>query len=104
MEMGMCRQNDLIRTPGGKRVHPSWFNRQLYGETGIEQYQFVQETPELVVLSVVGDDIEKSALAARLDARLRAEIDPAMSLRVEAVAAIARTASGKHRYVISRCA
>lgn len=104
MEMGMCRQNDLIRTPGGKRVHPSWFNRQLYGETAIEQYQFVQETPALVVLSVVANSLDKSTLAARLEARLRAEIDPAMSLRIEAVDAIPRTASGKHRYVVSRCA
>ena len=31
MEMGMCRQNDLIRTRGGKTVHPSYFNRLLYG-------------------------------------------------------------------------
>ena len=42
MEMDMCRQNDLIRTSSGKTVHPAYFNRLLYGQTQIRQYQWVQ--------------------------------------------------------------
>ena len=104
MEMGMCRQNDQVRTPGGKRVHPSYFNRLLYGETMVEQYQFVQETPTQLVLSVVARQALPPDFAARLQARIHADIDAALLLRVDSVTAIPRTASGKHRYVISRCA
>ena len=44
MEMDLCRQNDLIRTHSGKTVHPSYFNRLLYGKTQIRQYQWVQHS------------------------------------------------------------
>ncbi len=44
MEMDLCRQNDLIRTRSGKTVHPSYFNRLLYGKTQIRQYQWVQHS------------------------------------------------------------
>lgn len=33
MEMTLCRKNDHIRTRSGKTIHPSYFNRLLYGKT-----------------------------------------------------------------------
>jgi phenylacetate-CoA ligase len=104
MEMGLCRQNDRILTPSGRRVHPSFFNRLLYGLGQVEQYQFVQETPTRLVLSLVSPAPLAPELAAALQARVRNELDPGLLLDIRQVAAIPRTASGKHRYVISRCA
>jgi phenylacetate-CoA ligase len=102
MEMGMCRQNDLIRTPGGKTFHPSYFNRLLYGLTQIEQYQFVQEAPDRIVLNVVAPTLE-AGVEERLREDIRRDVDPLMEFRLNRVAEIPRTASGKHRFVISRC-
>ncbi len=104
MEMGMCRKNDLIRTPGGKSVHPSYFNGLLYGLTQIEQYQFVQETPELIVLSLVAAAPLDAATTAVLRENIRRDVDAGTELRVDYVAEIPRSVSGKHRFVISRCA
>ncbi len=104
MEMGMCRQNDLIRAPGGKKIHPSFFNRLLYGLTQIEQYQFVREEPGQVMLKLVSPVPLDAAAVARLQDSVRQEADAALELQVEYVAEIPRTASGKHRFVISRCA
>jgi phenylacetate-CoA ligase len=104
MEMGMCRQNDLIRTPAGKRIHPSYFNRLLYGQTRIEQYQFIQHDPSLIVLQVVSPTALEPALAAALQERIRRDVDPRLELRIDYVAAIPRTTSGKHRFVVSHCA
>lgn len=100
MEMGLCRKNDLIRTPAGKRIHPAVFNRLLYGLTQVRQYRWVQAAPDRMVLELVCPGRLEDAVVARLAADLAREVDPAMGLEVRYVGEIARTASGKHRFVI----
>ena len=104
MEMGMCRQNDLIRTPGGKSVHPAYFNRLLYGLTQIEQYQFVQTEPGRIVLNVVSASALDPGILAVLQQSIRRDVDGQMGLELNYVDEIGRTVSGKHRFVISHCA
>jgi phenylacetate-CoA ligase len=98
MKMGICRSNDLIVAPGGKRLHPSFFNRLLYGQTQVTEYQFVQETAGKITLRLTGQP-PTEAEAARMKQAVAAED---LLLEIETVPAIARTASGKHRFVISR--
>ncbi len=100
MAMGMCRRNDLIVTGAGKRIHPAYFNRLLYGLTQIRQYQWVQRDPGCIDLNLVAREALPAAVLAELAARLRADVDPAMALRVNYLEDIPRTASGKHRFVI----
>lgn len=102
MKMGMCRQNDLIRTPAGTRIHPSYFNRLLAGLPGIGQFQVIQEMPERLVLNIVAPAAHAPALHARLQAAVCRDLDARMTLELNCVAEIERTASGKHRFVISR--
>ena len=102
MDMGMCRQNDLIRTPDGKTVHPSYFNRLLYGLTQIDRYQFVQEAPDRVVLNVVTQAPLGETLAERLRESIRRDVHPQMDFQLNRVTEIPRTTSGKHRFVVSR--
>ena len=98
MAMGMCRSNDFIVTPEGKRLHPSFFNRLLYGRTEVGEYQFVQEVPGKVALRLAG--IAPSAeAAAQMKQAVAAE---GLLLEIETVPEIVRTISGKHRFVISR--
>lgn len=103
MEMGMCRRNDLVRTREGKTFHPSYFNGLLYGLTQVEQYQYVQETPERIDLNLVAAKPLDDAVVARLRERIARDVDARMELRLNYVGEIPRTASGKHRFVISRC-
>jgi phenylacetate-CoA ligase len=103
MEMGMCRHNDLIRTRDGKTFHPSYFNRLLYGLTQIEQYQFVQESPGRIVLSIVSPAPLDPTILASMRNNIQRDVDPAMDFEVHRVEAIPRTASGKHRFVLNRC-
>lgn len=103
MEMGLCRQNDLIRTPGGKRIHPAFFNGLLYGLTQIEHYQFVQYAPDHIVLNLVAPAPLDSALHADLRERMCRAIDDRLTFEIRHVPAIERTLSGKHRFVISHC-
>lgn len=96
MAMGLCRQNDFILTPDGRRLHPSFFNRLLYGMTQIEEYQFIQETPRSLTLRFVGPPLAE-ATAAALRQALAAE---GLTLEITNVPHIERTTAGKHRFVI----
>ncbi|HEX8964491.1 MAG TPA: hypothetical protein VF801_15930 [Rhodocyclaceae bacterium] len=103
MEMGMCRQNDLIRTRDGRTFHPSYFNRLLYGLTQVEQYQFVQEAPQRIVLNVVSAEPLDASIPGSIRDHIRRDLGPEVDFQLNRVAEIPRTASGKHRFVISRC-
>ncbi len=99
MAMGLCRKNDFIVTTDGRRLHPSFLNRLLYGQTQIAHYQFIQHMPGKIELHVVAEPSEERDLQQKLQRELGATLD----LTVKCVTAIDRTASGKHRYVISHC-
>jgi phenylacetate-CoA ligase len=103
MAMGMCRRNDLIRTRDGRTFHPAYFNRLLYGLTQIAQYQFVQESPERLVLNVVAPEPLDESVAAGMRQSIARDVDARMAFHLNYVDDIPRTASGKHRFVISRC-
>ncbi|HQS82277.1 MAG TPA: hypothetical protein PKV42_07425 [Thiobacillus sp.] len=99
MEMDLCRQNDLIRTSSGKTVHPSYFNRLLYGQTQIRQYQWVQRDLDRLELNLVAPPLGRETLAS-LEASIRRDVDARMVLKVHYLGEIPRTVSGKHRFVI----
>ena len=101
MEMELCRQNDLVRTRSGKTVHPSYFNRLLYGQTQIRHYQWVQHDFERLALNLVASRPLGADTLASLASSIREDVDAHMRLEVNYLDAIPRTASGKHRFVIS---
>ena len=100
MEMDLCRQNDLIRTKSGKTVHPSYFNRLLYGQTQIRHYQWVQRDLDRITLNLAASSPLDTETLASLGASLRRDVDAQMVLEVNYLDAIPRTVSGKHRFVI----
>jgi phenylacetate-CoA ligase len=100
MEMDMCRQNDQIRTRSGKTVHPAYFNRLLYGQTQLREYQWVQRDFERIVLNVVAPHPLGDEFRATLQTSIRRDVDPRLALEVNYLSEIPRTVSGKHRYVI----
>ncbi|MDP2171317.1 MAG: hypothetical protein Q8J96_12935 [Rhodocyclaceae bacterium] len=104
MEVGMCRHNDLIRTQSGKRIHPSYFNRLLAPLPQIKQYQCIQSAIDKLTLHIVVSPALPAEVADALRARIGRDIDAQMAVVINCVAEIPRSASGKHRYVISHCA
>jgi len=98
MKMGVCRQNDFLLAPDGRRLHPSFFNGLLYGQAQIESYQFVQDAPGRVTLRFVGAALPPETVAA-----MRAAVTArGLALDIAQVPAIERTLAGKHRFVVSR--
>ena len=101
MEMELCRQNDLVRTRSGRTVHPSYFNRLLYGQTQIRHYQWVQHDFERLALNLVASRPLGADTLASLASSIREDVDAHMRLEVNYLDVIPRTVSGKHRFVIS---
>jgi phenylacetate-coenzyme A ligase PaaK-like adenylate-forming protein len=99
LEMGLCRHNDLIRTRGGRCLHPSCLNALLYGQTRIRQYQWVQGDLDRITLNLVCPGGLDAATLETLAGRLHRELD-GMRLEVRYLEEIPRSATGKHRLVI----
>jgi phenylacetate-CoA ligase len=100
MEMGMCRQNDLIRTRAGKSMHPAYFNRLLYGQTQIRQYQWVQCELDRLTLNLVAAEKLDAGTLAGLTEKIHRDVSADIVLEVNYLDEIPRTVSGKHRFVI----
>jgi phenylacetate-CoA ligase len=94
------RADDLIITPDGRRV--GRLDPVFKGRRTIREAQIVQESArELRVRIVPGPgyrDADGTAIVEELHARLGRE----MSVAIEPVASIERSASGKFRAVINR--
>jgi phenylacetate-CoA ligase len=101
MEMGMCRRNDIIRTPSGRSIHPSFFNGLLYGATGVREYQWRQVAPDRLVLTLAAGGPLAADFEDALRQRIAADVDAAMALELRYADGIPRTPSGKHRFVLS---
>lgn len=100
MEMNVCRQNDHIRTRSGKSIHPTYFNRLLYGQTQIRSYQWVQRALDRLMLNLVAWRPLSSDTLASLQASIRRDVDAKRVLEVNNPDEIPRTVSAKHRFVI----
>jgi TnpA family transposase len=70
----------------------------LYGLTQIEQYQFVQDAPGKIALSMVAAAPLDDTIVATLRDSLRR--DTGLELELAYVDKIERSVSGKHRFVI----
>lgn len=101
MDMGLCRSNDLIKTSSGKSIHPSYFNRLLYGQTNIGQYQFIQNEFDKITLNILSPARLDAVTANSLKDSLNKDIDGNFVLEINYVDEIKRSVSGKHRFVIS---
>ncbi|HQT30654.1 MAG TPA: hypothetical protein PLE48_06365 [Thiobacillus sp.] len=104
MEMDLCRHNDHIRTPGGKTLHPAYFNRLLAGQTQVRQYQWVQHARDRIALNLVASEPLSDAAVASLQAHLHRDVDARLTLDANYLDEIPRTQSGKHRFVIGMAA
>lgn len=100
MEMDMCRHNDLVCTRSGKRIHPAYFNRLLYGLTQVKQYQWVQADIDRMVLNLVSTERLGDRALESIRTDIHRDLDARMTLDVNYRDEIPHTAAGKHRFVI----
>ena len=95
------RQSDTLRTRAGRLIHGEYFTHLLYGQEAVREFQFVQDSLDDYRLVLVADPVRCRDREAEWCARIRAEVGAEARVRVEYVAAIPLTASGKRKFTIS---
>jgi phenylacetate-CoA ligase len=82
MELDVCRKNDLVVTPGGRTIYPSYFVHLLDDYSGIEQFQFVQVAPDTIVLRLSAGQEVVDIVGQTLKSRIQAGLGSDMTLQV----------------------
>lgn len=100
LELDVCRSNDLIVTPAGRKIYPSYFVHLLDGQNDIRHFQFRQRAPDHIVLQLGAPQAAVDRAGQILTPRLQHDLGRDMKLTVEHVNSIPRARSGKHRFVI----
>jgi phenylacetate-CoA ligase len=95
------RITDFLTLPDGCRISGPALTLVVSDMADIRQVQFVQKSPESVVLRVVPGRNYGAQTAAELRRRLAYYLHYAMTLHIEEVQHIARESSGKYRFVIN---
>ena len=104
MALDVCRSNELIVTPAGRKIYPSYFVHLLDGYSGIDQFQFEQTRADRILLRLCATGEVVAAVGPSLESRLQVDLGRDMVLQVERVLTIPRSRSGKHRSVIGMAA
>ena len=96
------RSDDVVVTPDGRRI--GRFDPVFKADFPIREAQIVQEAPDRLLVRVVPAAGFSERTAAELAERLRMRTGSAMTISVEQVKLIPRTAAGKFRAVIGLAA
>jgi phenylacetate-CoA ligase len=95
------RKSDFIHTPSGKLVHGEFFTHLFYDQPQVQSFQVVQSSLQRLQVDVVLADDRLPELVAALEPRMAAAVGGDVRIEFRRVAAIARSASGKHRFTRS---
>jgi phenylacetate-CoA ligase len=96
------RSSDNFVMPGGRIVHGEYFTHLFYGQPGVAQFQFEQESRSAFVLRLVPTPRFQVGDAVHFEREVRKVIGDGAQYRLEICGAIPKTASGKYRFTLSR--
>lgn len=98
------RISDTIRTASGNLVHGEYFTHVMYGIAGVTDFQFVQESPILYRLRLVGSGHLDLSQEVSLRNDILDKLGNDAKLTIEWVQSIPCLKSGKRQFTISMCA
>ena len=98
------RAHDFIVTPDGRFVHGQLFTHLLVYESGIEKYQVIQEETTRFRVRLLGDNIDRPSVERRIRSGARSYLGSGVKLEFEYPDEMPPSASGKHRWIVSRIA
>ena len=98
------RRIDFLVTPDGRIMHPQAVVFVLREVPSIREFQILQETLERLVVRIVPADGFSETTRDGILAKVRRVVGDGVTVEVELTDAIAPSASGKHRFVVSKVA
>ena len=96
------RVDDVVITPDGRRI--GRLDPVFKADRPIREAQIIQETRDTLRVLYAPTDAYTAADGAALIQRIHDRVGPEMTVVLEAVDAVPRTANGKFRAVVSRVA
>lgn len=98
------RTRDVFITSSGAIVDGAYFTHLVFFRDWIKQFQFVQESLDLVVLRIVAGEhaIPTREELLDIEAKIQRVMGPACRVQIDFVTEILPTPSGKYRYTISK--
>lgn len=94
------RASDFLVAADGTRIHGEYFTHLFYGNTGVAQFQFVQESMRDVIIRVVPAGGSAPDLAEVVEKTSRV-LGESVEVKVQLCSEIRPAASGKFRFTIS---
>jgi phenylacetate-CoA ligase len=91
----------MVVTPDGRWISPSVLTFPLKHLKGIARSQIVQTSLAEIVVRIVATDGFSRRQERGILRGLQARLGKNVGVRIEYVADIARTAAGKHRWIVS---
>jgi phenylacetate-CoA ligase len=96
---GRC--SDYLMGRDGRLIHSEALSDILEAEGGVSRYRALQESLDCLTMEVIPAPGQTPPLE-RIRARVRALLGEPLEVQVKLVDSIAPTASGKHRFVVSK--
>ncbi len=96
------RSSDMITTRSGKLIHGEYFTHLFYHVPEVSVFQIVQESIDCVRVSIVLRQGVQNFSSEKIREKIAGALGEGVQCEVSTVEAIARSASGKHRFTISR--
>jgi phenylacetate-CoA ligase len=95
---GRC--DDYLRLPSGATLHAQAICGALSRDEPIWQYQIVQDAPDRITLSIVADPTcDRQQVRESIERRLATVLGEAVTVTIQFVESLKRTAAGKRRIV-----
>ncbi len=104
IEQVQGRLQDFITTPDGRLIRFWGAGHAGLRHASVEKSQLIQETRDRIVIKVVPSESYSQTDHDRIMTGFGAVLGPKVNISIELVDDIPRTASGKHRIVISKVA
>ena len=93
----------MIVTPSGGILHGETFTRMFSNAGGIQQFQVVQESVDRLEVRIVpGKDFDPKRTLSFLERSIHAQAGEGLKVDFRLCDSIEPSASGKHRYTISK--
>ena len=96
------RSSDFISTPSGKLIHGEYFTHLFYHVPEVRLFQVLQDSLDHLSISIVLKAATTPPSFSTLKAKVAEMVGSDLRVDVSIVDSIPRSASGKHRFTISR--
>ena len=96
------RSSDFISTPSGKLIHGEYFTHLFYHVPEVRLFQVLQDSLDHLSISIVLKSATTAPSFSTLKAKAAEMVGSGIQVDISIVDSIPRSASGKHRFTISR--